>query len=1859
MQAFELMIRNRVLLRTVAAFFLLETVSSILTPAVSWALTAGPTAPEFTSFEPVDTTDMVNLSTGDFVYNMPLLEVPGPSGGYPLSLSYHAGIMPNEEASWVGLGFTMNPGAITRTVNGYADDDFGSVRTIADVNTGGEREKFSASIGLPFIGFGLSVADDSNLGVGVGVEAFGGVKAGGIGIGISAGKEPYSTRTHVGLSASYGSFSVGFSFDGENVAGSVSAFRSVGADISSQGITPSLSVAGASIRQHNTNVGKMNVNSEGITLPIPLGNSGLFLNLGYNYTRYYSYQSNTVSAIGSLYAKQSAGKDPDSWGMDSYAIFDPNKSGDFAIKNENPDKIGSGSYPFYDQFQVNAQGLNGTMQPYIFENGTLFRQNMKKDDGSYAIKYNKVNNSFNFNRQTSFRFNNDFSNSFTGTDDRMRIEESSFSFSGNGYSPAQDGWNDAEQQLAGSRNIEWFSNEQIKAGTAKNSGFIDYQAYNLRNVVSTVNYADPVNEDISKQCGGFMITNASGVTYHYALPVYEYGDYSKSFVKDKPEIYQTNISLRPYAYMWLLTAITGSDFVDRNANGMADDGDWGYWVSLEYGLWSSNYLWRNPGLGYHTDLDQNINFYSRGTKEIYYLDAIKTQSHVAVFEKDYRKDGKGLVQTGIDSDPRFTPVLPSGTFHETYLPTEQLRLRNIYLLTKEDYDALGGNTLKTSVDQNAACTDTYPTMGKVLHCNVFDQQDDLTTLKPKALRIIKFDHDQELQPGTPNSFDLETMTLSGKLTLKALHFLGRDGFDGIPPVKFTYAKNPSYNKDAYDIWKMYKSDYAPRSNDNLARYVSDASAEEVDAWSLTSIRTSLGANITIDYESDKYLKPVLYKSSMFNIADVQPTGEYGKMLVSFHGDLPDLNNYLTENSTVSIKGVIAYAFDVSGASLTTTCDGAMLGNPGEQFKSVKYDNLDVVAINTNTIEIYNESLYKDLTLIFGEHSRPATLPYPKANPAIPCQNTLGQEITINVTYNYEPYWDGGNLSFLNEGKTTYGGGLCVANIAVESMGARYITEYTYENGQTSYEPMGLDLDILVARDPKDFKGEPWQADIKRREVAVTDFLKNLQGDFSKLLSITREVPAPGVIYQYVTVAQKVQKAGQNHPVTLPGKRVFEFQVFEEKMIEATSQVSMENPYPTLCKNANGTPVACEGGDEIHGEPVNCWDQFGNPIGCGTPASISIAPFTLDNYSANVGALKSIASYGPDGKLMQKTTNNYLYDNTTSAEYKQQLKEQFNNQGVISQRFNENKMVDGTNKLIFSKKTEYPQVLLGQTVFDYKTGVETVSQNMAFDFYSGEPTSVQTRDAYDNVYISTTKPAYKVYQGMGLGLKGGRNMLTQQAYAETYKMDPADVSKKLALVSATAQTWSNQIPVLKPGESLAQASAQTGIWRKHATYAFIGNDQITLINGLYPADNVTIFSAWNRNDPVSEGWQKDSEVTLYNVSSHGLEAMDVNSQFAATKMTFDRTKVNATATNAAYSEFGYSSAEERPAGDLFGADVVQNSAVYAPMAHTGTRALSVQPGARAFTFSIAPKRRTYHVSVWSSLPAAAFKYKLDNNTENTAALNVRGRAGNWYLLEADIPVTQSFNKAEIWCEANGAVTYFDDFRVHPLDAAMTSYVYNAWGELSHILDNNNLYTEYRYDEMGRLKTTHRETFQLVYGNDGVAKTAEVLYHYGTETPFTVDIQAYKGGTSGTLAPAGTVTLPQGASQSFAIGETCSSPKLLRILIDGKAIDLTAANTTLWDGTQIRYASGTLQMNNIQSPHTLRAEFLTSPGGGGGVSCHYNDNGCVNGNFDYYIIDNCGDKVNRINRPFDSIPEELRPAVEPTCSNAPGAECGVRD
>jgi hypothetical protein len=201
--------------RPIAIFLIATQLSQFVGMGRAFALTSGPTQPEVQAFQPAGTTEMVDLFSGDFGYNIPLFELPGPNGGYPFNLSYQAGATMDQEASFVGLGWSMNPGTINRQMRGLPDE------------FKGDEMKTKMSI-APNVTVGL--------GIGVDVEVFGGD----IGLTESKGFSVYQNNYRgIGYAIDY---SAGFS-----VAAGSSATMGLGVNLSVDskegvGISPSLSL---------------------------------------------------------------------------------------------------------------------------------------------------------------------------------------------------------------------------------------------------------------------------------------------------------------------------------------------------------------------------------------------------------------------------------------------------------------------------------------------------------------------------------------------------------------------------------------------------------------------------------------------------------------------------------------------------------------------------------------------------------------------------------------------------------------------------------------------------------------------------------------------------------------------------------------------------------------------------------------------------------------------------------------------------------------------------------------------------------------------------------------------------------------------------------------------------------------------------------------------------------------------------------------------------------------------------------------------------------------------------------------------------------------------------------------------------------------------------------------------------------------------------------------------------------------------------------------------------------------------------------------------------------------------------------
>nr|WP_199002298.1 hypothetical protein [Flavobacterium sp. ASV13] len=162
--------------KTVAIYLAIMILLETFQPMQIYALTGGPSQPEFEAFTPIGTSDMVDLASGDFNYNIPIMDV----GGYPLNLAYNSGATMDQEASWVGLGWNLDVGQINRQMRGLPDD-FNGDEMIYENNLK-PNITIGADVNVFGTAFGLKEAKVKAVGLGVKYNNYDGV-----GVAVSAG----------------------------------------------------------------------------------------------------------------------------------------------------------------------------------------------------------------------------------------------------------------------------------------------------------------------------------------------------------------------------------------------------------------------------------------------------------------------------------------------------------------------------------------------------------------------------------------------------------------------------------------------------------------------------------------------------------------------------------------------------------------------------------------------------------------------------------------------------------------------------------------------------------------------------------------------------------------------------------------------------------------------------------------------------------------------------------------------------------------------------------------------------------------------------------------------------------------------------------------------------------------------------------------------------------------------------------------------------------------------------------------------------------------------------------------------------------------------------------------------------------------------------------------------------------------------------------------------------------------------------------------------------------------------------------------------------------------------------------------
>ena len=137
------------------------------------------------------------------------------------------------------------------------------------------------------------------------------------------------------------------------------------------------------------------------------------------------------------------------------------------------------------------------------------------------------------------------------------------------------------------------------------------------------------------------------------------------------------------------------------------------------------------------------------------------------------------------------------------------------------------------------------------------------TKRAIILKAVRFHYDYSLCPETPSSTAASHEGADrGKLTLKAVFFLGKNGAEGaIPPHTFQYAAgdlprnglNPPYHEHDWDNWGSYRDPGPAAAERGKYKHLTPqdkARADKAAAWSLSEVYLPTGGKIRIGYESD-------------------------------------------------------------------------------------------------------------------------------------------------------------------------------------------------------------------------------------------------------------------------------------------------------------------------------------------------------------------------------------------------------------------------------------------------------------------------------------------------------------------------------------------------------------------------------------------------------------------------------------------------------------------------------------------------------------------------------------------------------------------------------------------------------------------------------------------------------------------------------------------------------------------------------------------------------------------------------------------------------------------------------------------------
>ncbi|MFI0428881.1 hypothetical protein [Mariniflexile sp. HMF6888] len=403
-------IRTSKFSKIIASYLAIQLLITTVQPSNLYALTSGPSQPEFNAFTPIGTSDMVNLSTGDFNYNIPIMDV----GGYPLNLAYDSGVTMDQEASWVGLGWNLNVGQINRQVRGIPDDFKGDEMTYEHNLKPNVTVGISAQVGTQVFGIETEDYVKASLGMGIKYNNYSGISftpsyglSFDLGDYVSLGMSAQSSTTEGvtvspnlsvkdriasfknGMYAVEGNLNAGLTYNSSkmltsfNLGASMSlkngGFAGTGYDPSNQGLnitrsSGSISFYGPTLTPRKRTAFK-DFNS---TFSFSVGSSVSGFDI-----------EGEISASATIQKVRDKTKIEKAYGYEFTGqatendVLDYNRENDRNI-NENILALPYTNYT-YDLYSVNGQGINGMFRPHRGQIGQIYDEYVKDEGASFSL----------------------------------------------------------------------------------------------------------------------------------------------------------------------------------------------------------------------------------------------------------------------------------------------------------------------------------------------------------------------------------------------------------------------------------------------------------------------------------------------------------------------------------------------------------------------------------------------------------------------------------------------------------------------------------------------------------------------------------------------------------------------------------------------------------------------------------------------------------------------------------------------------------------------------------------------------------------------------------------------------------------------------------------------------------------------------------------------------------------------------------------------------------------------------------------------------------------------------------------------------------------------------------------------------------------------------------------------------------------------------------------------------------------------------------------------------------------------------------------------------------------------------------